>query len=227
MSIARMIWHHFSVNRFFRASGASVLVPPGIPIKPIIRGEMSVSQPLISALRYAQPAWISLRLEYSEQSGRFEIASFGIDRHDEDYEISGAFLRTVQVHAITKFALADALPSWGHVILQLGQDRASAEARGLPQVKASDESALLLTAMVYRIAEISGENPVKTVAESLGLKLRTATNWIQRARNAGLMTSTEHAREARRIARKIEPYFRPASGFDAVADELLQSLEGD
>jgi hypothetical protein len=41
----------------------------------------------------------------------------------------------------------------------------------------------------------------------VGLKPRTATNWIQRARAAGYMTSTEHGRAAKRVAAMIMPFW--------------------
>ena len=219
--------HHVGMETLFRASGTSILVPPGIPIKPTIRGELPVGDVVVGGLRRDELAWVSLRLEYSEHSGRFEVASFGIDRRADAYEVSGAFLRTVKVHAIAKLALAEALPSWGVVILDLLRDRSDAEGRGLPAFKASDEGALMLAAMVYRIAEISGENPAQAVAESLDLKTRTATNWVKRARAEGFMTSTKYAREARQVARQIEPYFRGDSGPDGVADELVQLVRAD
>lgn len=219
--------HDVRVQKLYRASGASIVVPPGIPIKPVIRGEVPVGQHVVGALEGEEIAWVSFRLEYSEISGRFEIASFGIDRGDHDYEISGAFFRTVKVHTITNLSLTAALPSWGIVVREMARDRVRALARGLPTFKPGEEDAQLLTAMVYRIAEISGENPVQAVADAFGLKIRTATNWIQRARASGYMTSTEHPRDARRAARRIEPYFRAGDDMDAVADELTQQTPGD
>ena len=227
MSIERIAWHNEGVEKLFRASGASILVPPGIPIKPIIHGSLPVGDSVMGGLRPDELAWVSLRLEYSQRSERFEVASFGIDRRADEFEVSGAFLRTVKVQAIAKLALAEALPSWGVVILELLRNHSRAQARGLPPFKAGDEGILLLTAMVYRIAAISGENPAQAVAESLGLKTRTATNWIQRARNAGFMTTTDHAREARQAARRIEPYFRVGSDANAVAEELVPAAQGD
>ncbi|AZS37629.1 hypothetical protein CVS47_02270 [Microbacterium lemovicicum] len=40
---------------------------------------------------------------------------------------------------------------------------------------------LLLTALVYRVAELSDDKPAEAIAETLDLILRTATNWVARA----------------------------------------------
>lgn len=51
-----------------------------------------------------------------------------------------------------------------------------------------DETASLQdAASIYRLAEILREPPAKAVAETLGLQKRTATNWLSRAREQGLL----------------------------------------
>jgi len=150
---------------------------------------------------------VTFRLEYSENSGRFEVAAFGIDRAEIPLEVSGAFLRTVRVHAIARIGILAAIPSWALELAQLRNLRTRGGLRSFADYAPSDEEALLLTGLLYRIAEISGENPAQAVAESIGLKQRTATNWIRRARAAGYLTRTDFGTEARRVAKAIEPFW--------------------
>jgi hypothetical protein len=190
-----------------KASGVSIIVPPGIALRPLVRGQVGVRSEDIGALARDQVALVTFRLEYSESAGCFEVAAFGVDRADTDIEVSGAFLRTVRVHAIAKLGILAALPPWALQLAQLRHLRDRGGLRSFPDFAPSDEEALLLTGLIYRIAEISGENPALAVAESIGLKQRTATNWIQRARAAGYMTSTEHGTAVRRVAKVIEPFW--------------------
>ena len=208
MSIARILWHHVRMEKnAVKASGKGILVPPGIAVRPMVRGDLELRSEDAAALEPGQEIRVTFRLEYSESKGCFEVAAFGIDRLDADLEVSGAFLRTVRVHAITKLGILAAVPEWAFQLAQLRNLRERGGLRSFPEFAPSDDDALLLTALIYRIAEISGENPALAVAESIGLKQRTATNWIQRARGAGYMTSTEHSASVRRVAESIKPFW--------------------
>jgi DNA-binding MarR family transcriptional regulator len=204
--MARTLWHDVRMeDSVFTPSGTSIIVPPGIPLRPVVRGRTFARSRDIGALQDDQEVGVTFRLEYSENSGRFEVAAFGIDRAEIPLEVSGAFLRTVRVHAIARIGILAAIPSWALELAQLRNLRMRGGLRSFADFAPSDEEALLLTGLLYRIAEISGENPAQAVAESVGLKQRTATNWIQRARAAGYLTSTDHGKAARRVAKSIEP----------------------
>ena len=212
MSMGRMMWHHSCMTTYpsnhaaqFSPSGTSVIVPPGIPLRPVVKGWARVRANQISALEEGQEVIATLRVEYAAATGRFEVAAFGLDRAEHPLEISGAFFRTVQVHAIAKQAIPAAVPSWAINLTWLRSLRSRGGLKSFPEFTPSDSDEMLLTALVYRIAEISGENPAQAVADSIGLKQRTATNWIARARAAGYMTSTEHGAAARRLATAISP----------------------
>ncbi|WP_349426903.1 hypothetical protein [Microbacterium sp. LWS13-1.2] len=192
----------------FTPSGPSIIVAPGIPLRPVVRGRTAVKNHDIGALEGGQEALVTFRLEYSEATGRFEVAAFGIDRGALPLEVSGALLRTVRVHAIAKIGILAAIPQWALELARLRQLHARGGLRSFREFAPSEDDTLLLTGLIYRIAEISGESPAQAVAESIGLKLRTATNWIQRARAAGYMTSTEHQKAARRVLRSIEPLWK-------------------
>ncbi|MFH8250518.1 hypothetical protein ACH3VR_09165 [Microbacterium sp. B2969] len=189
------------------ASGASIIVPPGIKLKPTVRGQILVGNEGAGALEGEQEVLVTFRIEYVESTGAFEVAAFGVDRLDNALEISGAFFRTVRVHAIANAGILAALPAWAFELAQLRHLRFRGGLRSFPDFRPTDDEALLLTGLIYRIAEISGDNPALAVADAIGLKQRTATNWIQRARVAGYMTSTEHGAAARRLAKVIYPFW--------------------
>ena len=208
MSMARTLWHDVRMqDSVFTPSGTSIIVPPGIRLRPVVRGRTFARSRDIGALQDDQEVGVTFRLEYSENSGRFEVAAFGIDRAEIPLEVSGAFLRTVRVHAIARIGILAAIPSWALELAQLRNLRTRGGLRSFVDYAPSDDEALLLTGLLYRIAEISDENPAQAVAESIGLKQRTATNWIRRARGAGYLTSTEYGTAARRVAKAIEPFW--------------------
>ena len=125
--------------------------------------------------------------------------------------MGGAFLRTVRVHAIVRSAVLAALPVWTFPVWMLRDRRRSNRLAKPVSFDLGHPDTLLLTALVYRVAELSDDKPVEAVAETLDLKLRTATNWVARARSAGHLTETLEQGEVRRIslglieARGIEP----------------------
>jgi hypothetical protein len=187
-----------------KTSGASILVPPGISIKPVINATLPVSGMDIAAVPRGVAVHAKFRLEYSADAGHYEVASFGIDRADAPLEVNGAFWRTVRVQSIVRSVIEVALPIWTQPIVEMRGARGVRIDYRTPDYSPGDPDGHLLTAVVYRVAEISSENPALAVAETLGLKQRTATNWIQRAREAGYLSSTEHQRDARRIAEELQ-----------------------
>lgn len=189
-------------------SGRSLLVAPGLSLKPIINASIpvSVGDPDPHARAVDEIAHAEFRLEYSETSGRYEIASFGIDRRKVPIEITGALWRTIRVHETIRDAIELALPAWTYPITMLQAVRSNPKNDiDFYTDDLSDKDGLLLAALIYRIGQISNEKPALAVAEALGLKQRTATNWIQRARAAGYMDSVDHQKDLRRIAGIVEP----------------------
>ena len=203
MSMARTLWDDRGVTSFVQASEATVVVPPGIALPLSITGSLPVGDADVGALGPSEIVEAKFRLEYSEALGRYEIASFGLDRGAAATEITGVLWRTVRVHSIVRTAIELGLPSWAQAIARARFRRRDGVLRNPPEFSPSDPDGLLLAALAYRVAEITGENPALAVAETLGLKQRTATNWITRSREAGYLTSTEHEAAARRIARDL------------------------
>lgn len=190
-----------------RSTDAAVVVPPGIVVRRFLRGEVTLRSEDVDGLPEGQSVEVSFRLEYSASTGRFEIAGFAVDRGESAIEITSAFLRTIRVHAITRVGIVAAFPEWAQQLGRLSQLGERGGLRSFADFAPTDEEALLLTGLLYRMAEISGQNPALAVAEAIGLKQRTATNWIQRARAAGYMTSTEHRVAMEQLAATIEPFW--------------------
>jgi hypothetical protein len=212
------------MEQYVRQSGRSIIVPPGISIKPVIDASIPVATNDVGALGEGDLAHANFRLEYSESAGRYEIASFGLDRRKAAIEITGALWRTVRVQGIVQTVIDMSLPLWTRPISDLRRDR-RVGARDIPGLVGGSSDAILLTAVAYRIAEISNENPALAVAETLELKQRTATNWIQRARTDGYLSSTDHEKQARRIAKVIEPLVAPPQATREEADALLERMK--
>lgn len=218
------MWHDLLMEQYVRQSGRSIVVPPGISIKPVIDASIPVATSDVGALSEGDLAHANFRLEYSESSGRYEIAAFGLDRRKAAIEITGALWRTVRVQGIVQTVIDLSLPLWTRPISDLRRDR-EVGARDIPGLDGGGSDAILLTAVAYRIADISNENPALAVAETLGLKQRTATNWIQRARADGYLSSTDHEKQARRIAKVIEPLVAPRQATREEADALLERMK--
>lgn len=227
MSMARILWDDLGVTSFVETSEATVVVPPGIALPLTITGSLPVGDADVGGLGSSEIVEASFRLEYSEASGRYEIASFGLDRGDAATEITGVLWRTVRVHSIVRTAIELGLPSWTRAFARARFRRRDGVLANPPDFSPSDPDGLLLAALAYRVAEITGENPALAVAETLGLKQRTATNWIARSREAGYMTSTEHETAARRIANDLRdrmPFGRPRTEDE---ERIFLALEVD
>lgn len=218
-----MLWHHdLMQEKLATFSGRSVMVPPGLSLKPIINASIPVAVGDHVARSEDELAHAEFRLEYSANSGRYEIASFGIDRRSTPIEITGALWRTVRVHETIRMAIDLALPFWTHPVSMLRAIRSNPEnSVDFFADDLADDDGLLLAALVYRIGQISNEKPALAVAETLALKQRTATNWIQRARNAGYMDTVDHEKDLRRIAKIIEPKVTPRV---LTPDEVTQHI---
>ncbi len=187
------------MDRLITGKGRPIIVAPGIPIRPVIEASIPVASHDIRALSEADLAHANFRLEYSATTRRYEIAAFGLDRRKADIEITGALLRTVKVHAIIRTAIDVTLPDWLRPLTELRASAARGERTPLPPVARSNPDAMLITAAIYRIAEIANENPALAVAETLDLKTRSATNWIHTARNAGLLDDPFSETQLRRV----------------------------
>lgn len=127
------------------------------------------------------------------------------------------------MHSIVRTAIELSLPAWIGLLPVVRFRRRDGILEDPPTYEPSDPDGLLLAALAYRVAEITGENPALAVAETLGLKQRTATNWVARAREAGYLTSTEHEFASREILRGLSSSL-PVGGRPRTEEERTLAL---
>jgi hypothetical protein len=136
---------------------------------------------------------VELDLEYSELLGYYVVRSLTIASDEPEVsgangsrEINGVLLRQLPVQEFIRTAgqLGAMLPS-GYYHPDRIVDR---EPELLEEARRRGPSERLLwsTAFVYRSAEIWRESPAKYVEAAFALQPRTASNWIRRAREAGM-----------------------------------------
>lgn len=146
------------------------------------------------------PIETTITANYSVDAGRYRItntAHAGVD----GAEITPTVLRQVRLGELLStavpycVAITDEQIGTGTV-----HDLLGASGRILPHwmSKAALEAGpthdtLELVQLVYAIAALSATAPMRAVATELGIPERTATHWITKARNAGLLEGITYA----------------------------------
>lgn len=114
--------------------------------------------------------------EYSAVTGRYECRDLRITSESPTPEITGESIRSLPIHSWVVEAAQGAL--------------GDAQGMSVPRPaagKVTDEF-LAQAARVYRRALLVGRPPVDAVMTGLGLPRTTASRWITRARDRGLLT---------------------------------------
>jgi len=132
---------------------------------------------------------LELEARYDAERGSYLLRRFEIIAPDGD-EVTGLLLRGIAPLRVMRWVLPR---SW-YVLPRRtepspGTPTTYAFRFMAPEQERDDGLAATIedAAMVYRLAEIVREPAAKAVAETLGLQTRTATNWIARAREKGLL----------------------------------------
>lgn len=131
---------------------------------------------------------VSLSASFDEALGRYYIESITVSAESSAHELTGAVMRDLPLHTYLREALLDLveirLQGSGEVfsLEDVRRDREAIVAGG-----PSSWETLRAVARVYRAAEILGLRPAKAVQDHLGLTAPTATLWIRRARDIGLI----------------------------------------
>jgi len=180
-------------ERNWRVDGAPALIDvhPGIAIPRLVRagGPLS-SVPSAAGGRAALDDGFRLEIEavYSPSLGHYTLRSFSL-LAPEDEEVTGVLLRTVTLLGVMRWILprtfqlnasALSVSVVDFVAPELKPHRSGEPDGGPVGIDLTD------VGTVYRLATIVRYPPAKAVAETFGLQARTATNWIARARAAGL-----------------------------------------
>ncbi|WP_193072451.1 hypothetical protein [Brevibacterium sp. FME37] len=131
---------------------------------------------------------VALEVEatFDEEQGRFLLRRLGVAAPVEG-EVTGILLRQIAPLGLVRWLVPHTftmtLESFGPYVANF----VTPDVQPAVEPGVSSKASLRDAAMIYRLAEVVREPPVKAVAESLGLQTRTATNWIVRARKQGLL----------------------------------------
>jgi hypothetical protein len=143
----------------------------------------------------------TIRAEYSRDAGRYRILSTAHRAVGDTDEITPTLLRKIRLGEL----LGEAVPAC--VVIddeQIGRgivrDLLGAGTRLLPSWLADAAAkngptadTLELVQLIYGVAALAGQPPMRAVANELGIAERTATHWIMKARAAGLLDGITYA----------------------------------
>jgi transposase-like protein len=118
---------------------------------------------------------VAVELEL-QATGAYEIRKLTLTAVEGGPEVTTEALRGIPLRSIVRL-ISTSLETWA-----IGD----ADAKEIASHGPTDE-ALTWAARTYALARLTGQSPAKVVAERFGLQPRTATNWIRRARERGLL----------------------------------------
>lgn len=147
------------------------------------------------------PVETTISASYSPTAGRYRITDTAHRAVGDAAEITPTVLRQVRLGEL----LSAAVPLCVAVVDdQIGRgtvrDLLGTGGRLLPEwmAKAAAKDGpttetLELVQLIYGVAALSAQAPMRAVATELGIPERTATHWITKARNAGLLDGITYA----------------------------------
>lgn len=147
------------------------------------------------------PVETTISASYSPNAGRYRITNTAHKAVGEAAEITPTVLRQVRLgellSAAVPYCVAITDDTIGHGMVR---ELVGAGARLLPEWMATAAAkagptgeTLELVQLIYGIAALSAQAPMRAVATELGIPERTATHWITKARNAGLLDGITYA----------------------------------
>jgi hypothetical protein len=147
------------------------------------------------------PVETTISASYSRNAGRYRITNTAHQAVGEAAEITPTVLRQVRLgellSAAVPFCVAISDDTIGRGTVR---ELVGAGASLLPEwmavaaAKAGPTGETLeLVQLIYGVAALSAHAPMRAVATELGIPERTATHWITKARNAGLLDGITYA----------------------------------
>lgn len=133
---------------------------------------------------------VRLTVVLDVEAKRFVVDEVTASKRHPGPEITGEMLRAVRVQDYMRKGfqgLVGVVAADGNLLLRETEMVARTDRLQLPE-DVTTLGTLRWVARVYRVAALRSEPPAKSVAERLGLNQRTATRWIARARQEGLLT---------------------------------------
>ncbi|GAB2850303.1 hypothetical protein ACFQ0P_07365 [Microbacterium insulae] len=164
-------------------------------------------QPLGSGLRIApgfaatttdETTGLATRIEakYIRTTGRYIVTAVAVESTTDAVEVNANTLRQVTVQAIVQAAaphcIALTLDDSPDATWLSVSELSSRDGRLIPEWLAADvvkrgssEARLDVIQILYGVAALSGQAPLRMIMDELGVPHRTASDWTQKARAAG------------------------------------------
>ena len=147
------------------------------------------------------PVESTIIASYSPNAGRYRITNTAHRAVGDAAEITPTVLRQVRLgellSAAVPYCVAISDEGIGHGTVR---ELLGAGGRLLPEWMATAAAkagptgeTLEIVQLIYGIAALSAQAPMRAVATELGIPERTATHWITKARNAGLLDGITYA----------------------------------
>lgn len=155
---------------------------------PTAVGRWGVSAPIEATYtETGLPGVAAIRMTIDVVEGRLEPVRVDVQAA-EGQAITGTILRSVPVHELARYALSGVLmrridgrdDAWAHV------DGLSIDPDAVRAAGPTDES-LRVVADIYEIARLMGLPPARQVEKDLGLPRTTASKWVRKAREKGIL----------------------------------------
>lgn len=175
-------------------------VPPGVSLPAWIEATGPLSRVMDSRSLEeiesdgldAEDALVRIEASYDDHEQRYLLRKLELTA-PEGREISGTLLREVAPLRIMRWVLPRTFkPSevglGTSAVMRYIYPERGIELEPRPRgATGPTHTEIIEVATIYRLAHIVRDSPAKAVAESMGLERRTATNWIARARDVGLL----------------------------------------
>jgi hypothetical protein len=164
-------------------------------------------QPLGSGLRIApgfaasttdETTGLATRIEakYVRTTGRYVVRAVAVESTADAVEVNAHTLRQVTVQAIVQAAaphcIALTLENSADTTWLSVSELSTRDGRLIPPWLAADvvrrgssEARLDVVEILYGVAALSGQAPLRMIMDELGIPHRTASDWTQKARAAG------------------------------------------
>ena len=134
---------------------------------------------------------VFLRAAFDRELLRYVTASVEVRQRDGGPEVTGAELRSIRVQQYLREGLLGAIEV-GYGPDNLMPLQVTEEKRAEIKLEGpSSKETLRWVGMIYRAAEAVSMRPAKAVQDQLGLTQATASVWIRRARDTGMMVGHE------------------------------------
>ena len=172
-------------------SGALITVHPGITIPRLVRAWGPLSGVPSGALRDSavdEGFRLDIKAAYSQSLGHYLLRSFSLVASG-DQEVTGVLLRTMAPLGVMRWVLPRTFQFDASTLSVPVVDFVAPELKPYRIDEVSGKSTridLVDVGTVHRLATIVRYPPMKAVSETFGFQVRTATNWIARARALGL-----------------------------------------